>query len=246
MRYIIISFILILVTGCTKNSLELDVNTTPNKTNNITQNQIKTTKPIKPKKRYIQSISVKEKKRLFINKVLPHINKVYNEQLQTYNHILKLLLKNPKSEELKRLQKEYKSKDIRSLLASVKPHPKSIALAQAAMESAWGRSRFFNEANNIFGIWSFKKDEPRISAGKTRNGKVIWVRKYDSLYDSIKDYYLLLAKGSAYSDFRTLKVYSNDPHKLVEKLNRYSEKGDMYGKILSSIISHNEFEKYDR
>lgn len=240
MRYIIIASILLL-SGCTKNSLELEGPTTAIK-KPIVKPVLKTKTKKKPS---IEKITIKEKKKRFINKVLPAIDKVYNEQLNLYKDILKTLQENPKSDKLKKLQKEYRVKDIRSLLAAVKPHPKSIALAQAAMESAWGRSRFFTEANNIFGIWSFKKDEPRIAAGKTRKGKTIWVRRYNSLYESIKDYYLLLAKGSAYGDFRTLKVYSGDPHKLVEKLNRYSEKGDMYGRILSSIIKHNEFEKYD-
>lgn len=244
MKYIIFSSIFILA-GCTNNSLESYKQTTTIQKHQTNNNIIK--QPIKTNTtRSIKKISIKEKKRRFVAKVLPHINRVYDEQLKLYNHILNLLQENPTSSELTTLQKKYRAKNIRSLLSAVKPHPKSIALAQAAMESAWGRSRFFKQVHNIFGIWSFKKSEPRFAAGKSRNGKIIWVRKYDSLYDSIKDYYLLLSRGSAYEEFRSIKVSSNDPHKLVGKLNKYSEKGDMYGKILSSIIKHNEFEKYDK
>src|SRR5690606_39546165 len=35
--------------------------------------------------------------------------------------------------------------------------PADLALAQAAMESAWGGSRFAREGNNYFGQWCFSK-----------------------------------------------------------------------------------------
>ncbi|HKJ91279.1 MAG TPA: glucosaminidase domain-containing protein, partial [Oceanipulchritudo sp.] len=33
--------------------------------------------------------------------------------------------------------------------------PPSLALAQAALESGWGTSRFAREGNNLFGIWCY-------------------------------------------------------------------------------------------
>ncbi len=39
---------------------------------------------------------------------------------------------------------------------------------------------------------------------------------------------------------------TNDPYKLVKKLNNYSEKGEKYGKELSSIIKFNKFYNYDK
>ena len=89
---------------------------------------------------------------------------------------------------------------------ALKPHPKSIALAQAAMESSWATSRFFTEANNVFGVWSFNESEPRIAAGKKRGNKTIWVKKYHSIKASMQDYYRTLARGVAFSEFRKLKM----------------------------------------
>ena len=36
--------------------------------------------------------------------------------------------------------------------------PKEILIAQAALETGWGSSRFANEGNNLFGIRTFNKD----------------------------------------------------------------------------------------
>ena len=66
---------------------------------------------------------------------------------------------------IEKLKTIYKVKSDKSLLLALKPHPRSIALAQAAMESAWATSRFFVKANNVFGMWSVNKNEPAL---KTR------------------------------------------------------------------------------
>ena len=61
----------------------------------------------------------------------------------------------------------------------LKTHPTSIVLAQAAIESGWGSSRFYKEANNVFGVWSYSENEPRIKAMEDREGKSVYVKKYD-------------------------------------------------------------------
>ena len=38
---------------------------------------------------------------------------------------------------------------------------------------------------------------------------------------------------------------TDDPHVLVTKLDRYSEKGSVYGKELTAIIKFNNFDDYD-
>ena len=42
------------------------------------------------------------------------------------------------------------------LLVRLDTVPMSLALSQAAMESAWGTSRFAREGNNLFGQWCYK------------------------------------------------------------------------------------------
>jgi Bax protein len=170
---------------------------------------------------------------------------VFLELTNQYNSISDAVKQDRESANIKRLKKKYKATTNNDLLKAMKPHPKSIALAQAAMESAWGTSRFFVQANNIFGVWSFNKNEPRIAAGEKRGEKTIWVKKYSSVKDAINDYYLVLARGRAFGEFRNLKIKSSDPYKLVEKLDSYSERGAEYGKELASMIRYNKFYKVD-
>jgi Bax protein len=129
---------------------------------------------------------------------------------------------------------------------ALKPHPRSITIAQAAMESAWATSRFFKEANNIFGVWSFNEDEPRIAALKKRGNKTIWVKKYSSVTASVRDYYYVMGRSVAFQEFRKLKMVTDDPLLLVKKLDRYSEKGAEYGHELTSMITFNKFYHYDK
>ena len=37
--------------------------------------------------------------------------------------------------------------------------PKELILAQAVVETGWGKSRFANQANNLFGIRTFDRDD---------------------------------------------------------------------------------------
>ena len=94
---------------------------------------------------------------------------------------------------------KYKAVDPLDLLKRIKPHPISITLAQAALESAWGTSRFFVEANNIFGMWSRSKNSANtIKAGEVRkNGKQVHLQKFKSLEDSVRAYYFNLARNKA-------------------------------------------------
>ena len=48
------------------------------------------------------------------------------------------------------IDKKYKLGEIKEFLQKINTIPPSLALAQAAIESGWGKSRFTKEANNIF------------------------------------------------------------------------------------------------
>lgn len=195
---------------------------------------------------YLFSMSVQEKKRVFIDKVLPAIEKIYNLNTKVYEDVKLSLKDKSKQNYIAKLKTKYKVSTDEELLMSLKPFPISIALAQAAIESAWGTSRFYREANNIFGVWAFGKNTPRIAAKEKRKGKTIWVKKYNSLEDSINDYYLNIGRGFAYKKFRELNMKSLTPYELVKELKMYSEKREVYSKELESIIRYNKFTKYDK
>ncbi|MCK5915459.1 MAG: glucosaminidase domain-containing protein [Deltaproteobacteria bacterium] len=215
----------------------------------VTKEAIKTeekTATKKAEKKVVSGTSVQEKKRRFTETITPPVHRVYTDLMQQYQEAVELIQATVDSEQLKTLKIKYKATTDEELLMALKPHPQSITIAQAAMESSWATSRFFKEANNIFGVWSFNKNDQRIAAAKSREGKTIWLKKYNSIEDSIRDYYKTLATGRAYKEFRALKMKTNDPYKLVKKLDHYSEKGAEYGRELAEIIHFNKLETYDQ
>lgn len=194
-------------------------------------------------------ISVQEKKAQFKATIIPAVNEVYSDLMAQYQEVSESLQASDNNEIndiYAELRKEYRAENNEELLIALKPHPQSIAIAQAAMESSWATSRFYKEANNIYGVWSFNKNDARLAAGETRGDKTIWLKKYDSVEASIRDYYRTLARGGAYKEFRTLKMETDDPYELVKKLDRYSEKGAAYGEELAAIIRFNKFDAYDQ
>ena len=193
----------------------------------------------------LPKMTVQEKKARFKKLIIPAIDTVYEKLMTRYQQVSESIKSGNITDEIEKLKVEYKATNNEELLMALKPHPKSIAIAQAAMESSWATSRFFNEAYNIFGVWSFDKDEPRIAALQKRGDKTIWVKKYSSVEASVSDYYRTLARGRAFKEFRQLKLQTDDPFALVKKLDRYSEKGAEYGDELTAIIKFNKFNAYD-
>lgn len=192
-----------------------------------------------------KKITVQEKKQKFLDLVVPAVNKVYADLQTKYKEAKKIVDNGKSNVKIDKLMKLYSAKNPQDLLVRMKPHAKSVAIAQAAMESAWATSRFTRVATNLFGVWSLNKNEPRVVAGKKRGKKTIYVKKYSSVEASIRDYYRILATGRVFDEFRAEKMRSNDPYKLVKKLDKYSEKGAEYGKELKSMISYNHFYKFD-
>ncbi len=112
-------------------------------------------------------------------------------------------------------------------------------------QSGWATSRFCLEANNVFGIWSFDADEDRIKASATRGGRNVYLRKYDSVFESIYDYLETIARANAYEQFRKARVSRDDPFRLIWYLNNYSERRYEYVRSLRNMIEYNKLYKYD-
>jgi Bax protein len=111
-------------------------------------------------------LTVQEKKARFNSLIVPAVNNVYVDLMRQYEEVKKITDVGKSNSLIEKLKGEYKVTTTSDLLMALKPHPRSIAVAQAAMESSWATSRFFREANNAFGVWSFNEDEPRIAALK--------------------------------------------------------------------------------
>lgn len=140
--------------------------------------------------------------------------------------------------------------DWEKLLNRVDVVPASLALAQAANESAWGTSRFARKAYNFFGQWCFKKGCGLVPQKRDAN-KAHEVAAFNSPRDSVKMYIRNLNCNSAYKDLRDIRARlrdSNKPitgHKLAAGLKRYSERGPEYIGELRAMIEFNKLTDYD-
>ncbi len=199
----------------------------------------------------LRQVKGTDRKVHFVQMMLPSImlaqKKIDNERLQieALNGRLKEeKLSHSDSVKVDSVLTYYKAKTLDQAIKCLHPQPISVILAQAALESGWGTSRFFIEANNVFGIWSYNPEEERIAAGKNRGEKTIYLRKYDNLYGSVYDYLKTVARVPAYKKLRKARLESSDPYKLIQYLTNYSELRQVYFDILGSVIRHNDLTKY--
>ena len=214
------------------------------------KNASKVGKKTTEKKQYMQAKSTPKSKSIFIKKTIEAVQKVKAKLDADYNYVYILSQKEiftPKEQEkLDKLKKKYRVKGIPCLLRRLKTHPTSIVVAQAALETGWGSSRFYREGNNIFGVWSFNKNEPRIAAGVKRNGKhTIYVKKYDNLEQSIEGYYKMMATNRHYKKLRSVRLVTDNPFEIIPFLDHYSELRHEYVKRLYYVLKANKFYQLD-
>ena len=148
------------------------------------------------------------------------------------------------------LSKSFDKAWLTALSERVDTLPVSLALAQAANESAWGTSRFARQGNNLFGQWCFSKGCGLVP--KQRNkGAEHEVRKFASVSGSVGAYLLNINTNAQYAELRHLRVKARRDGKsitgsyLSPGLQRYSQRGDAYVNELVAMISVNGLEKYD-
>ena len=109
-----------------------------------------------------------------------------------------------------------------------------LLLAQAALESGWGNSRFALEGPNLFGIRTYDLKEPHMLP--SNNPKKWGVKVYMHECDSVLNYINILNNGSAYKKYRQLREDGiDDPFILVETLDAYASDKDYFSKIKSIL-----------
>ena len=109
-----------------------------------------------------------------------------------------------------------------------------ILLAQSALESGWGNSRFALEGKNLFGIRTYNLTEPHMLP--SNNPKKWGVRVYMHECDSVQHYIDILNNGSAYEEYRKLRDNGvEDSLQYVETLGAYASDKHYFSKIRSII-----------
>ena len=189
----------------------------------------------------LRDLPPKERKKEFVKLMLPLIERANREVLKERALLLKVReeasLSAEEREKLERLMRKYRTTDINELLKRVNTVPPGLVLAQAAIESGWGTSRFFTEANNAFGIYSFRGGKCIKAKGSSACLKV-----YSSLYESVRDYIYNLNVGWAYKRFRELRSRGADIYTLIESLYGYSEMKDEYTELVKKVVRKNRFD----
>jgi Bax protein len=143
------------------------------------------------------------------------------------------------------LIKKYQTKDLSEILKKQQVHPNSIIIAQAALESGWGTSRFFEQGNSLFGIWSYSSSDVRVNSLLPREGKMIYLKKYSTVKESVEDYFTTIANSWAYQEFREKRIDVSNPFELIWYLNQYSELRYDYVKKIGELMIQNDLHKYD-
>jgi len=198
----------------------------------------------------LSSLPVAEAKSTFISAVLPAIL-VAKHEVEKMRIDLQRLREKKKwnatdSADYVEKRERFKGENIDDLIFRIGTLPNSIVLAQAAVESGWGQSRFFLEGNNLFGIWSYNSDEPRIAAGLNRLGKTIYIRSYSDISESIIHYFEVLGSANAYRNLRKARQEEEDPLVLLPNLKYYSERRTAYTDQLKAVIMQNNLLSYDQ
>ena len=226
-------------------------------------NTIRKTKIVKPVKLSllpgeIKNIeSTQEKKKLFLEIILPLILEENNRIKLDRIKLFKILKKNNNtSSEIRWLNSKFKQygvvkKDLSTLKIRMDEVPVSLALAQAAKETGWGTSRFAIEGNALFGQWTFSGEGIKPAGADAQDG-THKVMKFKVLKASVRAYQRNLNTHNSYRKFRLARAIMRDREerldslKLAEYLDKYAATGIEYTKILKKIIKQNSLQDFDK
>lgn len=131
-----------------------------------------------------------------------------------------------------------------------KPLYPSVVIAQAICESGWGQSKIMMKANAIFGIkatssWKgkvYNANTQECYDGSTYTNITACFRAYNSLAESISDYFDLITKAERYRK----ACVSNSPLECITAIkNGGYATSPTYINTIMSIINSNNLTKYD-
>lgn len=226
-----------------------------------TESKTKTTLPIWP----LPDNEVAARKARLINTLLPAIqknNQQLSEQRQRISHLQKLhsngrlpetevlWLTNLATRYLGANEDEVIIDDLlfEQLLQHVDIVPADLALAQGAIESGWGTSRFSREGNNYFGQWCYQPGCGMVPARRASNARHE-VQRFSSPADSVQSYMLNLNRHFRYEEFRLKRADLRQRGKrpkgilLVSALDGYAQ-DENYVSKLHTMIRSNELDAF--
>lgn len=198
--------------------------------------------------------SVSERKSLFLRSLLP-IVLLENQRLREQRAVFQLIINEGMPEEgtqahhwLQKLARELKVRgDLgnaeiqQKMLSRLDEIPLALALAQAAIESGWGTSRFAREGNSLFGQWTYNVKSGLEPSERDEDANHL-VKAFPNLQASVRAYMHNLNTGRAYREFRDtradMRANGQDLSaiELAHHLRRYSQRGMDYVEELQKMI----------
>ena len=127
--------------------------------------------------------------------------------------------------------------------------PVSLALAQAAIESGWGTSRFARQGNALFGQWAWQASAG-IKPAEASNSRAV-VRSFPNLFGSVRAYMHNLNTHPSYATFRERRGMlrgrkrSDLGFQLAKFMDSYAEIGTAYVDKLQTLIQSNDFGRFE-
>ena len=233
------------------------------KETNYSLDNVRKTKLVKPIKlsllpSEINKIeSIKKKKNLFIQIILPLILEENNRIRFDRKKLFVILNKNINTKaEKKWLNSKFKQygvlkRDLSTLKIRMDEVPVSLAIAQAAKETGWGTSRFAIEGNALFGQWTWSGEGIK-PAGTDSGDGTHKVMKFKVLKASVRAYQRNLNTHGSYKEFRSARAIMRDNDEkldsliLANYLDKYAATGKEYTVIIKKIIKQNSLKDFDK
>lgn len=203
-----------------------------------------------------QGLPVKQQKENFVAIVLPLILAANEEIAQRRRAVLRAA-ESGDADTLGRWARLYRVDTADKSVEQIKTDllmradfiPVSLALAQAAIESGWGTSRFARQGNALFGQWAWQASAG-IKPAQASNSRAV-VRSFPNLFGSVRAYMHNLNTHSSYASFRERrKIMRGRPradlgYQLAMHLDSYAEIGTAYVGKLQTLIRTNEFGRFE-
>lgn len=126
--------------------------------------------------------------------------------------------------------------------------PLSLTLAQAALESGWGTSRFAREGNNLFGQWCFESGCGIVPEQRPDHAQYE-VESFDTVGGSVRSYLRNLNSHPAYEPVRRIRAEARSEGRqptgmeMAAGLIHYAAIGETYVEHIRTVIRRNNLHR---
>jgi len=188
---------------------------------------------------------VDEKKAAFFRIMLPHIARE-NDRIR--DERAKIIAAPDKVPDKLFEKYDVDDGDVDELLRRIDVVPASLVLAQAALESGWGTSRFARKGNNFFGMRTYKDNVKGMDPKAAEGFKVI---VFKNIAASVRAYMKNLNTHNAYKQLRHARAEQRAQgipptgRTMSNFLTAYSEIPEKYGARLRGIMDRNNLDRFD-